>query len=190
MQIAQTDGGEEVTRMAFTPDGLRAYVVVINPGGGISVVDTSTLIATKIETADAYDDIVVRSDGKFAYAANAGMPGFISIVDTQTNSVNVLLGTSENFTPVGLVLSHDETKLFVPGINQNILGTELWVVDVTNGSVLQTAPIPSVDNDSQIAITPDGQFVYVTGGASNNVYQINTTTLAFNVVSIGVFPLF
>jgi len=85
-------------------------------------------------------------------------------------------------------LSPDNTKLYVPGLNLTTLDTEIWVVDSATGTVLQTAIIPVISVDSQIAITPDGQYVYVTGGLpATDVYQIHTTTLSVNLVSVGMF---
>ena len=64
----------------------------------------------------------------------------------------------------------------------------LSVIDATNGNVLQTAPLPGISSDeSQLAITPDGQFLYFTDNFLSLVDQINTTTLAINPVSTGAF---
>lgn len=182
---------EQVIRIAFTPDGSQAYLAA-GGGFGLSAVNTSTLADTIIDSSSDYFDVVTSPDGKFAYGIAAN--GYIIKVDTSTNTFSVLYGISNLFAPVAAALSPDGTILYVAGIlEMPIPLPEVLLLNTSDGSLINSTVVPGVDNlaaPSQMAITPNGQFLYLTDAIDHSVYQINTSTLIVNPVSTGAFPPF
>ncbi|MGC1879107.1 MAG: beta-propeller fold lactonase family protein [Rhabdochlamydiaceae bacterium] len=179
-------GDSEAVAMAFTPDGLEVFLVDI--GMGVYVIDAATQTTIAMSLIEG-TDVVISPNGQFAYIPFfVGADGFILQVNTMTLAENFFPAVGAYPSPLkGITITPDGSTLFVTTLN------EVLVVDASNGNLLTTIPIPGT-NLVNIAITPDGSYVYVIAAPPSapfpTVYQINTSTFAVNAVSTVGFPAF
>lgn len=158
----------------------------------VSVIDptTNTVVATIALGANIDPLTFALSHNKTRlYAANFGSTQ-VSVIDTTTNT---LLTTIDGFSnPQGMVLSNDDSKLYVA--NQNCCSSNgfVSVVDTSTNAITQTIPVGHIGS-VRIALTPDGTKAYVAddGGpnAASYVSVIDTTTnTVTKTISIGDNP--
>lgn len=149
-------------QVAVMPDASKVYVC--NYGGNnVSVINTSsnTIVAT-ITVNNAQGVIAITPDGKTAYtiSSNIPLPGVLSVIDTATNTVTATLSTSAAF---GLAITHDGSELFLA--NGDIFNT-------SSQTVTGMLPLGGLS----MAITPNGNEIYETTGASSVAYVVNTNS--------------
>ncbi len=201
-------GGEPVG-VAITPDG--AFVYVANTfGGTVSVIDTATNQVIDVDpTTPALDNIPVGGEplgvaitpnGAFVYVA---IPDTVSVIDTATNQVidvdpttpaldNIPVGGN----PFGVAITPDGAFVYVTSSGSNTVS----VIDTATNQVIDVDPttpaldnIPVGDAPTEMAITPDGAFVYVANSgsvsvidtATNQVIDVDPTTPALDNIPVG-----
>ena len=177
--------------LAVTPNGAYVYVINYidgNPGHGtISIIRTSdnTVVGT-IPGFSGPFEIKITPDGRFAYVTNFGSNNFepygttVSVVDLSSNTIvaTVNLGIQ----PSGLAITPDGRFAYVSNYNtlyasptgfQNLTpgqGT-VNIIDTATNTVIP--PIIAVDQSpANVAISPNGQFAYVSNYISNTVNAI------------------
>ena len=96
----------------------------------------------------------------FAYVTNAGANS-VSVIDTATNTVVATVPVG--FSPTGVAITPDGTRVYVSGI-------PVTVIDTATNTVVATLPV----SGGVGAITPDGAHAYVTN--ANSLLVIDTTT--------------
>ena len=176
--IATVPTGPFSNDVEITPDGSRVYVAVEAPDI-LQVIDTtSNTIVSTVPVRGNPHRIVFSSDGLRAYVT-AG--GGVQLLDTTTN-------LEVDFFPVlattfDIVLTPDETRAYV----SSRLDSAVYAVDLVTKTVV-TIPIPFQPSD--LAVTSDGQSVYVTRPALNQVTVIDTSsnTIGVSVFSGGTVP--
>ncbi len=176
--------------LAMAPDG--AHVYVINyvtglPGSGtMSVIQTSnnTVVAT-IPGFSGPFAIAITPDGNFAYVTNFGSNNFapfgttVSVVNLNTNSI--IATVDLGIQPSGIAITPDGRLAYAT--NYNTLYAVTGFNDLTPGqgtvNIIDTAtnqvipPTIAVDQSpSAVAISPNGQFAYVSNYISNTVNVI------------------
>ena len=77
--------------IAITPDGRKVYVgirqAVGNNPGVADVIDTASLTKVKsVRTEGPVHNLYVTLDGKFMFAGDASINGYVSVIDTQTDT--------------------------------------------------------------------------------------------------------
>lgn len=176
--------------MAITPDGAFVYVLNYvdgNPGTGtISVIQTSN--NTVVDTIPGFSGpfgIAITPNGRYAYVTNFGSNNFsptgntVSVVDLQSNTVvaTITVGTQ----PAGVAITPDGSLAYVtnyntlylaPGFNALTAGPgTVSIIDTETNQVI--SPTISVGlSPSAIAISPDGDYAYVTNYTSDTVSVI------------------
>jgi len=187
--------GWSVRDVAITSNGQIAYLLAMSPDapplGSVFVVATATnqVVAT-IPTVN-FADIEITPDGAFAYVGGDDNSfSEIEIIDTATNTIVDHVVVPDSGTAVDIVFTPDGQRAYVSS------GTNVLVVDTASRSVVATVPV-SVNAD-ELAVTPDGAFVYVTlhslvdgvavlNTASNTITKI-ISTFPFSVQDIGITP--
>ena len=176
--------------LAITPDGAFVYVINYttgNPGAGtINVIQTSN--NTVVDTIPGFSGpfaIAITPDGNFAYVTNFGSNNFApfgttaSVVDLKSNSIVATIDLG--IQPSGLAITPDGRFAYASNYNTLYAGpsfTDLTagqgtvnIIDIATNTVIP--PTIAVDQSpANIAISPDGQFAYVSNYTSNTVNAI------------------
>lgn len=177
--------------LGVTPNGAYVYVINYidgNPGTGtISIIRTSdnTVVGT-IPGFSGPFSIAITPDGSFAYVTNFGSNNFepygttVSVVDLSSNTIVKTI--SLGIQPSGLAITPDGRYAYASNYNtlyesptgfQNLTpgqGT-VNIIDIASNTVIP--PIIAVDQSpANIAISPNGEFAYVSNYISNTVNVI------------------
>ena len=185
--------------LAMTPDGAYVYVtnyVDGNPGTGtVSVIRTldNTVIAT-IPGFSGPFGIAITPNGKYAYVTNFGSNNFapygttVMVIDIATNTVIATIPVG--IQPSGVAVTPDGNYVYVSNYYTLYLGPNFTNLTAFPGTVNiirvadNTVISPTINvgaSPAYIAITPDGNYAYVSNYTSNNVSVIGIPTFAVTV---------
>ncbi|MBY0110236.1 MAG: beta-propeller fold lactonase family protein [Candidatus Babeliaceae bacterium] len=175
--------------LALSPDGKHLYVASYTNGnlgaGTVDVVDTtSNLVTTTILGFSGPFAITVTPDGQYAYVTNFGSNNFspvgttISVIDLNTNNISDTI--TVGIQPDGLAITPDGRYAYATNYNTLYNGpcgdyTDLTaaqgtvnIIDIATNTVISPM-IPVGRSPANVAISPDGQFAYITNYTSNTV---------------------
>jgi YVTN family beta-propeller protein len=183
--------GQAPAALAITPDGAYVYVVNYVDGnlgtGTISIIRTSdnSVRANAITDFSGPYAIAITPDGNYAYVTNFGSNDFtpvgttVSVVDINSNAITatILLGIQPAgvaITPNGLFAYVSNYSTLYNGAGFTDLTSAQGAVDIIDIQTNTTiAPIIGVGlAPDQIAISPNGQFAYVSNYSSDTVTVI------------------
>ena len=181
---ATIDVGGGPVGVAITPDGRRAYVTN-SSDPTVSVIDTATdSVSATIDVGGGLG-VAITPDGKHAYVTG-GSNGTVSVIETATGAVSASIDVGGG---LGVAITPDGRHAYVTGTGFHAdtsaplpdplqAPDHVSVIDTATGVV--SATIPVGPNPGDVAITPDGQHVYVidhpTGGGLGTVSVIDTAT--------------
>ena len=192
--------------IAVAPDGKKVYVENFgkNPdyNGTISVIDTATNNVTDtVKVESAPQGIAVSPDGTKVYVVNSNKypyyKGTISVIDTATNDVTETINIGS--CPQGIAVNPNGTRVYVaidnPGVYSHTVNVDVTshigavnVIDTATNEVIETVNVESTPKG--IAVTPDGNKVYVVNYGSNTTSVINTATNKVDAtVPVGEYPI-
>lgn len=175
-------GGTFLFGMAITPDDSRVYVGNGNPG----FVDTYYFNTTTnlwnptgvgtLGTAPNY--LQVSLDGSKLYASNY-YAGTVTVINAITFAP---IATIPGFTnPSAMAITPDGLEIWVVNSDDKVRRIST-VSDTIVGAAISTG---GATNPFDITFLPNGTKAYVTGGGSNTVVSISTTThLVVNTVGV------
>lgn len=179
--------------LAIAPDGAFVYSANyacsdnVLGAGTVSVIRTSdnTVVAT-IPGFSGPFDIAITPDGKHAYVTNFGSNNFepvgttVSVIDLSTNTISATIPVG--IQPSGVAITPDGKYVYVTNYHTLYLGPSFTNLTAFQGTV---TVIKTADNKAfsrvinvglspaKVAITPDGNYAYVTNYTSNNVSVID-----------------
>ena len=153
--------GEGPLNGAVTPDGQKAYVTCVGSAAVTPIIVATNTAQGSINVDDIPDDVVVSLDGKTAYVSIQTDTGILPI-DTATNTLRQGITTGTGL--YALCLSPDGSTLFASNIESPVL----TVMNTSNQTVQTISGIPMAYD---IAITPNGQSLYLLTGTS--VVKVN-----------------
>lgn len=183
--------GQAPASLAISPDGAFVYTINYvngNPGTGtISIIRTSdnTVVGT-IPGFSGPFAIAITPNGKYAYVTNFGSNNFIPIgttvsaVDLTSNTIIATIDLA--IQPSGIAITPDGrfayatnyNTLYADSVNFNDLtpgqGT-VNIIDIATNTVLPPTIVVGQSPDA-VAISPNGQYAYVTNYTSNTVSVI------------------
>ncbi len=157
------------------------------PGGhGVSVINiaTNTVVAT-IPTGSQPFFASVSSDGSRVYTSNFSS-NTVSAINTATNTVvaTIPVGTGPSGA-AGITVSPDGSRVYVC----NYLDNTVSVINTSTNTVVTTIPVGY--NPHCIAVSPNGNLVYVSNSGSfytGNISIINTSTnTVVTTIDFGLF---
>jgi YVTN family beta-propeller protein len=175
--VATINTGVTPAGIAITPDSHYAYVAN-NNNYGIMCEDNVSVLNLKHNTLKqtindgSFDQpytITMNADGTRAYVTNSNS-STITIIDTDTNTVIGVIGGFDG--PSGMVITPDGNTAYVnnyggpEGVGSGN-ATTVRVVDLNSNSIVGQ-PITVGLAPAALAITPDGQFVYVVNYVDGN----------------------
>lgn len=194
--------------LAATPNGSFVYVINYidgNPNDGtISVIRTSdnTVVAT-IPGFSGPFSIAITPDGRFAYVTNFGSNNFwpygttVSVVDLSNNTVvdTINLGIQ----PSGLAITPDGRYAYASNYNTVYAATGFNNLTPGQGTVniidtaTNTVILPTIAVDQSpdaIAISPNGQYAFVSNFISNTVNVIALPSFAIQATGCKTQDIF
>jgi YVTN family beta-propeller protein len=152
------------TGIAITPDGSMAYVIE-EEADAVQVLDLQTkkVIGEPIGVKASPQSVAISPDGKFVYVADEGRG--LATIDTTTHQVS--------FIPAGfagwVTIAPDGRTAWVGDL---LSGRALSVINLQTGALIEKIPIS--EEPGEIAITPDGKFVYANIGGAIHVFDAST----------------
>jgi YVTN family beta-propeller protein len=164
--------------LAFSATGARAYVTLNDDH--VAVIDAHAHeILTEIPVGSIPYLLEATPDGRLLYVANFGSND-VTVIDLATNDVmeTVDVAADGGMGPYGVAITPDGAFAYI----SNFTSDNVSVIEVASNTVVATINVENVGTG--IAMAPDGQHVYVTGGdtvtsvietASNTVVGIITT---------------
>jgi YVTN family beta-propeller protein len=157
-------------RVAFTPDGSRAYVT----DGSTSVwaVDTSNKsVIAKIDAGTSPEELAMSPDGKSVYVtaitcgdllcsgpSKPAQMASVEVIDTASASLRatITFGKTPDVLPSGIAISPDGSRAYVT----DVIGGHIWVTDTANNSIAGTITLAG-SSLRDVAVSPDGKTLYV-----------------------------
>jgi YVTN family beta-propeller protein len=170
--------------IAVNPTGTQVYVT---HRGKVSVIDTQSQAVIKTivigDSNRTVHAVAFTPDGTQAYV---GQQGHLSVVDTSKKEVIATIDTGEFFFLESVVFAPDGSRAYLAKSDTNN-GKELFevaVIQTATHKIVKTIPIKG--EPLGMAITLDGEEVYVTNSDYNTVSVIHTST---NIVDYHVIPV-
>jgi PQQ-dependent catabolism-associated beta-propeller protein len=161
--------GTEPEGVAVSPNGRWVYVTA-ETSNTITVIDAQKeRVVANILVDPRPRFAVFTRDSKHAWVS-AEIGGTVSRIDVQRHRVVTKIKLGKLDKPVGLVLSPDETRLYVA------TGRGNGVVVVDTVAMKPIAWIPAGERVWGLAGTADGKKVYAAGSLSNSISVIDTAT--------------
>ena len=171
--------------MATTPDGVHLYVVE-NGNSTISVWEIAT--GTKVATismgawpSPQVVDIKISPNGQFAYVSER-WTGDVAVIQTSDNTVidNVNTGSYA----FGIDITPNGDYVYVA----NEYDHTVSVIATATNTVVSTISSPDLSTPTNVAITPDGAYAYVTNfGGGVSVIETSSNTVV-TTVTAGTSP--
>jgi YVTN family beta-propeller protein len=154
--------GSSPNGVAVSPDGTSVYVS--NSGSNtVSVIDTAgDTVSATVPVGSTPIGVAFTPDGLRAYVADNGS-GTVSVIDTTTTPPSAGAPIPGFATPAGVAVNLDGSRVFVVNFGTNNVG----VIDTALDTVIDTLPVGL--QPSRNAVTPDGDFLYVTDNGSDDV---------------------
>lgn len=185
------------SNIAFAPSGNLGYVTHGAFIKGVTVINTATnSVVTHIPIpVDVTDAPAVTPDGAFLYVTCSSFSTGpkLAVIDTATSTIVALVPLSGNFAP-GVAITPNGAFAYVANNGGGVccgggrLPSSVSVIDTATNTEVANVPFGS-SSPLEVAVTPDGAFVYVTDLSDNTVKVIST---AFNfvvrVLQVGSFP--
>jgi YVTN family beta-propeller protein len=188
---------DEPTALAVTPNASRVYIVGDSPDGPVSIIDTSTNMATprKFTLGDQLKAVAIPSN-RLGYFATAGAVEAIDIAN-ETDIGPVVFEGNGPASLRRMTTSQDRTRIYLT--DSGIDG--LWLIDTsantaslldtfTHECAISTVSGPCVTDDDcpsgfckeesvlssplGVTATADGRYAYVANHASRDITVIDT----------------
>ena len=145
--------------LVVSPDGQRLYVVD-SAAPGITVIDTTTrTVVNRYPVESGLGGVAVSADGERLYIPSGDPSGGVLVLDSATGEKLTVIDAG-GAGQVVIALSPDGARAYVTK------GLSLVVIDTATDTVVQEIPFDTYDSSLYpigLAVTPDGQRVYVNG---------------------------
>ncbi len=148
-------------RVAITPNGKEAYVTNEN-SNTVSVINTSSYAVIKNITVQSYPKgVAITPNGQFVYVANADS-NTVSVINTSSYAViKTITGLDD---PNGVAITPNGQFAYVVNyyFSTSYNSGTVSVINTSSYAVIKNISIdPTGANPEGVAITPNGQFAYV-----------------------------
>jgi YVTN family beta-propeller protein len=168
--------------LAVTPDGQYIYASNGNGLNTISVISTATNTAVAAIDPQVPGCLAVTPNGQYVYDADQGITGggritsgFVSVISTANNTIVArVTGFDPLGQPFGVAVTPDGNYVYVTnrgenssvgGQNSEVPSQDVSVISTATNTV--TANITVGDFPTGVAVSPNGQYVYVTNIGNN-----------------------
>lgn len=194
-EVAGTKSRPDV--LAITPNGLTAYVVDGANKLVYPVTISSGALGAGIAVGAQGDPgaIVVTPDGKKVYVANYSSHN-VSVITTASNTVTatVTIGAGETGKPIALAVTPDSAHVYVADqgnaqVDDIATSSDTVTKTIAVGSMVD-ANVAGGGDPNILAVTPDGEQLYVTSYTAGTVAHIavSTDTVTKTIALPGTTP--
>ena len=164
--------GDTPGALEITPDGTKAYVAnsgtnLGSPTDFVSVINLTNNQVSAISVGDKPQFVAVTPDGTRVLVANV-LSDTISIIDTTSDTVLCLVAVGNG--PSIIVVDAAGTRAYV----SDTLAGAVSVVDIAGCAESPRIIIAGNAQTADLAITPDGAFVYAVNRAIDTISVIST----------------
>ncbi len=148
------------TGLAVAPDGKRVYVVD-GATDSVLIVDTATgTLLPTVPAGDHLNDMAIAADGRHVYVTSGGHPGAVSVIDTYTNSMVATVPIADvPGAAVEIAMAPPPLGPFAYVTNRG--DDTVSAIDTRTQRLVNTVMLPTGSKPTGIAVTPDGEYVYV-----------------------------
>lgn len=172
--------------IAITPDGSQLYITGLDTGTlahevlVVSASDGSVLHTIVVPSVGNLFKIAITPNGSFAYVTET----FGQVFQINTVNFAVAVVSTDGFlpflSPFGVAIHPNSQFAYVTDSFSNFVD----VIQISSNTVVNQIMDPDISNPEGIAVTPDGNFLYVANAnSSNNIISvINTSSFAVNDV--------
>ncbi len=179
--------GSPVYSAAVAPD--NSYVFITCEDGHVSVVDAKTFATagSPIPAGTQPFSVAITPDSARAYVVNLDEPGSVTVIDAQ--ALTVITTLTGFFTPVSAAASVDNVRVFVGNMAGGD-GPVLWIDNRNTPPTLVPTPVIGAMQPDAMAVSPDGNFLFIVVPYQNQVLVIDPTTLETfgQAIPVGVNP--
>lgn len=209
-------GGSPYPGGIFLNETEDKLFVALSRSNSLAVINLSDTSIIEIPVGMAPHDVVLKSASK-AYVSNRGgrqpkegeptynssgsqvlvdpvtgiaSNGTVSVVNLENSTVEKSIEVGLH--PTGMVFSRDKSLLFVACANSDIISVINTENDevVNKISVRMNDDLPFGSSPNALAISPDGEFLYIANGTDNAVCVVETVNLTqvSGFIPTGWFP--
>lgn len=160
--------GASPSSIVMSPDGAFAYVA--NQGAAtISIIDTTTTtVVDTVEIGARPSDLAITVDGARLYVASDSLDS-VWVIDTVTREVEEPIGLLPSRK---IAMSPSGAMVYVAAKGAKLI----FLVDTATDSVVGSVDTTSFAGACDVGVTPDGRFLYATGGTGGAVDVIDLKT--------------
>jgi YVTN family beta-propeller protein len=172
--------GTEPEMAVVSPDG--RWVAVSNESShDVYLIDAAGDVVTRIPVPENPRGMRFTRDSQRLYVASERAQS-ISLVDIARRAI-VRRAPTGGTRPVDVMLSHDERRLYVSHGGSG----DLRVLDAATFELVTAVPVGP--RAWWMAMTPDGQYLWITVGRANEVVVVDTTSHAVSArIAAGLLP--
>ena len=187
--VEMAEIGEDIEgMMAISPDGATIYASDFAGGGEINIISAASRQIVGSIDVDPSMDVAIAPDGSSLYVVNSSDEELVQI-STATHQVT-------NHIPLGQDV-HDYTNLAIEPNGDFVyvpIRNLMIVVSTASEAVVQSITVgnASLGNFALtgVAVSPDGEFVYLANAEESSVAIISTeTSSVIETVSVGRGPV-
>lgn len=200
--ISNSGGFHQLAQVAVAPNGNTVYVttsdsglyVIQNNGGTYNIVNTITgFTSYGGGTTIGSEGVAVSPDGKVLYATDYFTNKFMAFDATNPSYplIQSLANGSTNCSSLAdssfLVVSPDGKTIYVGN-----RGNAVTIISNNNGTYSCTGSISLGGTSGGLAISPDGQYLYIVSDGASNLYIYNianstlTSTISLSGTPFGI----
>ena len=162
--------GEEPEGVTLRPDGKFVYVTS-EAEGEVYVIDTATNALVKnFKVGRRPRTVVFLRDSSRAFVSCENEAAVIMVDANKHESLQTISLGAKDVKPMGLVLSADESKLYVSTGRFH----KVFVIETASAKVLDS--FEAGERPWGIALSPDGKLLYTANGPASDVSVIDLAT--------------
>lgn len=171
--------------IVFHPNGLTAYISN-SSNNSVQVVNTSDFSVQTVSVGQEPFQLTILPNGSQVFVSNNN-DNEVAVIDTETLAVSFVSIPDANSRGIAsIVASPDGLSVYVVAVSYPPLLGYLYVIDVVSLTATEILTLPAVGGytSSSLAMSPDGQYVFVSNNGSTLVSVIATSPTPHFVTNI------